>query len=64
MNNNSDKIIPEIIKKQNGTKRLTQINIKKRKVTRSKIIHSAIHNYLCKCYLSSKKVSPALINIQ
>ena len=65
MNNSSNKIVSEtIFKKQNGSKRLTQINIKRRKTTRSKIIYSAINNYLCKCYYFNKKVSPNLINIQ
>jgi hypothetical protein len=63
MNISSDKIIPETIKKQNGSKHLTQINIKKRKITRTKIIYSAINNYFCKCYFSSKKVSSTLIKI-
>jgi len=64
MNISSNKIIPILeLKKQNGIKRLTQINIKKRKITRSKIIHSAINSYLCKFYFFNKKVSPTLINI-
>lgn len=64
MNISSNKIIPiSELKKQNGIKRLTQINIKKRKITRSKIIYSAIYNYLCKCDFSSKKILPTLINI-
>jgi hypothetical protein len=63
MNISSNKIIP-LLKKQEGSKSLTEINLKKTRIIRYKIIFSIINKYLCKCNnYSNKKVSPTLINI-